>query len=263
MADTDGIVEQAGADSTGTTAEALNATTGGSEGQNQTTASGPGEAYESFFDPGSIKGKPELESAYKQMQSAFTKRMQEAAAHKSKIEAYDRFQQNPVETMQQLAASLGYKMVQGGAEQPKDWNPQSWDDVMAEAEKRVLKKMEPVYNELRTIKKQSVESYLDDKYTDWRTYEDDMLKTLQTHPSLANDPDALYRLAVPSEVWEARAVKTAMHKLKTSGDAATVQGSTKTTRPTTSEPTGPLTFDQAVEIARKRVASAGLTRPAG
>lgn len=263
MAETELSTGQAEADSPGTTADAPSANAGNSEGHTQTTASGPGEAMESFFDPSSIKGKPELESAYKQMQSAFTKRMQETAAHRSKIEAYDRFQQNPVETMQQLAASLGYKMVQGGTEQPKDWNPQSWDDVMAEAEKRVLKKMEPVYGELRQLKKQSVEGYLDSNYADWRTYEDDMLKALQTHPSLANDPDALYRLAVPSEVWEARAMKTAMQKLKTSGDAATVQGGNKTTRPTTSEPTGPLTFDQAVEIAKKRVASAGLSRPAG
>lgn len=263
MADTELSGEQAGADSTGTTTAALPTNAGSSDGQGQTTASsGPGEAYESFFDPSSIKGKPELESAYKQMQGAFTKRMQETSAHKSKIEAYDRFQQNPMETMQQLATSLGYKLVQGGAEQPKDWNPQSWDDVMAEAEKRVLTKMEPVYGELRNLKKQSVEGYLDREYADWRTYEDDMLKTLQAHPSMANDPDALYRLAVPPAVWEARAMTKAMKKLQTSSDASTVQGANKSARPTNQEPTGPLTFDQAVEIARKRVTSAGLTRPA-
>lgn len=259
MADLDGTVEQPIADSTGITADGLDTTTTGSESLDPTSGNAPAnQALESFFDPNSIKGKPELESAYKQMQSAFTKRMQETAQHRTKIDAYDQFQRNPVQTMQQYAAALGYKLVQGGEEAPKDWNPQSWDDVMAEAEKRVLRKMEPVYNEMRNLKKNSVETYLDTNYTDWRTYEDDMLKTLQTHPSLANDPDALYRLAVPSQVWESRAMKTAMEKLRKTGEAGSVQGSNKSARPTNPTPKGPLSFDQAVEVARQRVAASGM-----
>jgi len=264
MADLNTPVEQPGADSTGTTAEGLDATAAVSDSPTSTSASAPSEtAIESFFDPNSIKGKPELEAAYRQMQSAFTKRMQESSQHRQKIDAYDQFQRNPLGTMQQLAASLGYKLVQGsGNEAPTDWNPQSWDDVMAEAEKRVLKRMEPVYHEMRNLKKQSVEQYLDSNYTDWRTYEDDMLRTLQTHPSLANDPDSLYRLSVPSEVWEARAYKAAMEKLRKSGDAGSVQGPNRSARPTSPTPKGPLSFDQAVEEARKRVAASGL-RPTG
>lgn len=257
MAELEVSGEQAGADSTGTTAEALDTTATVSDGNTQTSAS-PESAVESFFDPNSIRDKPELMAAYKQMQGVFTKRMQETGQHRTKIEAYDRFSSDPVGTMQQLAASMGYKLVAPGNEQPKDWNPQSWDDVMSEAEKRVLRKMEPVYSELRDLKKQSVEGYLDGKYTDWRTYEDDMLKTLKTHPSLANDPDALYRLSVPSEVLESRAAKAAMAKLQSRSDAAQVAGGTKTNRQTSQQPAGPLSFDQAVEAARKRVAQSGL-----
>lgn len=250
--------EQALADSTGTTAGALDTTSTVSDGAAQISSNASASDAESFFDPNSIRDKPELMSAYKQMQAAFTKRMQETGQHRSKIEAYDRFNSDPIGTMQQIAASMGYKLVAPGNEQPKDWNPQSWDDVMSEAEKRVLKKMAPVYNELRDLKKQSVEGYLDGKYADWRTYEDDMLKTLQSHPSLASDPDALYRLSVPSEVWEARAAKAAMAKLQSRSEAAQVAGGTKTNRQTTQQPSGPLSFDQAVEAARKRVAQSGL-----
>jgi hypothetical protein len=258
MADLEGSVGQVGADSAGTTAEAPTANIAGSEGSAPTSVSAPESAVESFFDPASIRGKPELESAYKQMQSAFTKRMQGVSQDRSKIDAYDQFSRDPVGTVQRIATQMGYKLVQPGNEQPKDWNPQTWDDVLGEAEKRVLRRMEPVYNELRDLKKQSVETYLDDKYADWRTYEDDMLTTLQRHPSLANDPDSLYRLSVPSEVWEARATKQAMEKLQQRTESGQVAGGTKTTRPVASAPSGPLSFDQAVDAARRKLAGMGL-----
>src|SRR5690606_10185159 len=170
-----------------------------------TTGSGPDQGdVESFFDPKSIQGKPELEAAYKQMQSAFTKRMTALKSHQSKVEAYDRFERDPIGTMQQLAQMYGFQMIQRGGkeEPPKDWNPQSWDDVMAEAEKRVLQKMDPVFKELNQVKQQSMEARLDSQYPDWRTYEDAMVETLKAHPSLAKDPDLLYRMSVPAEVLE-------------------------------------------------------------
>jgi len=263
---TDTIVQsgQAAPDSTGTTGNAPVQNAGTSVSNGQTTGNGPDAgASESFFDPTSIADKPELLAAYKQMQSSYTKRMQDAAKHRPKIEAYDRFEKDPMGTMQQLAAQYGFQLVQRGQEQPKDWNPQSWDDVMTEAEKRVLKKMEPVYNELREVKKQNIETYLDSHYADWRTYEGDMMETLQAHPSLVRDPDKLYRLSVPEQVWEARATQKAMQKLKGASEHAQVSGGSTTTKQTTQEPSGPVSFDQAVEIARKRVAAQGLRRPAG
>jgi len=219
---------------------------------------------ESFFDPTSIAGKPELEAAYKQMQSSYTKRMQDMAKHRPKIEAYDRFEKDPMGVMQEVARQYGWNLVQGNAEdQSKEWTPQSWDDVMAKAKQEVLKEMRPVFNEVKTLKKQNIEARLDSQYPDWRTYEDAMMAKLQAHPSLVEDPDALYRLAVPSEIWEARATKAAMQRIKGASDNAQVSGGSTTTKQTTQEPTGPVSFDQAVEIARKRVAAQGLRRPAG
>src|SRR5688572_9913001 len=56
-------------------------------------------AEDSFFDPKSIEGKPELQAAYKQMQSAWTKKMQSVSSNKHKLEAYDRFEKDPVGTL--------------------------------------------------------------------------------------------------------------------------------------------------------------------
>jgi hypothetical protein len=253
---------QANTDSAGTTVAASAGKNNGSGSQTQTTASGSDE--DSFFDPKSIADKPELLSAYKQMQKDYTKKTQAMKANNQKIEAYDRFTSSPVETMQQIAAQYGYRMVQASQDKQEadNWDPKSWDDVMTEAEKRVTKKMAPVYNELRDLKKHNVETYLNTEHPDWRTYEDDMMERLKNHPSLVNDPDSLYRLSVPDEVLQARATKAAMAKLKDVGDHAQVSGGSRTTRDTTQKPSGPLTFDQAVEVARQVVSRQGLKRPA-
>lgn len=245
---------QVAPESVGTTGNAPEGNAGTSVGTVQTTGNGPdASAMESFFDPTSITGKPELEAAYKQMQGSYTKRMQEMAKHRPKIEAYERFEQDPIGTLRQLAGQYGYQFVQAGENQPKDWNPQSWDDVMAKAKQEVMKEMQPVFNEVKTLKKQNIETYLDTNHSDWRTYEDSMMENLRAHPTLVQDPDRLYRMSVPPEVLEAKAIAKAMQKLKGSQDHAQVSGGA-TSKQTVQAPTGPLTFDQAVEVAKQRLA---------
>lgn len=260
VTDTGNTGGQAAGDSIGTTLNAPEGSTA-TVGNGQTTPVGPDAgAVESFFDPSSIQDKPELQSAYKQMQGAFTKGMQAVRTHKQKIEAYDRFASNPIDTVRQLAQQYGLRVVQTGGDEPKDWNPQSWDDVMARAKQEVLKEMEPVVGELRNLKKQSVESHLDSLDPTWRTYEPDMIEALQRHPSLANDPDKLYRISVPPEVLEARAVAKAMQKVRGATEHGQVAGGS-TAKKVSAEPTGPLSFEQAVEVARKRASAGGLSRP--
>jgi hypothetical protein len=119
--------------------------------------------------------------------------------------------------------------------------------------------MQPVFNEVKSLKKQNIEARLDSQFPDWRTYEDAMMAKLQAHPSLVEDPDSLYRLAVPAEVWEARATKAAMQKLQATKDSAQVSGGT-TTKQQTTKPSGPMTFSQAAEHAKKLLAERGLAR---
>ena len=260
---TDAVVNQgqAAADSVGTTAQAPSGDSANSVAQAQTTQPGLGvSSEETFFDPASIAGKPELEAAYKQMQSAFTKRNQEFSKNKSRLELVTKFEQDPMGTIRQVAAQYGVQIVPQDQKQPEDWNPQSWEDVMARAKQEVLKEMNPVFNEVKALKKQNIEAQLDKDYPDWRSYEGDMMGLLKDHPSLVNDPGKLYRLSVPQEIIEQRATKAAMQKLQASREAAQVTGSTNAKQ--VSEPTGPLTFQQAADRAIKALAAKGLRRPA-
>ena len=95
-------------------------------------------AEDAFFDPKSIQDRPELVAAYKQMQAAYTKKMQAISEDRNKIEAYDAFQQNPVESIQRIAAQYGYHLSPVQAQQiaaqqgqnaqantGEQWQPQS------------------------------------------------------------------------------------------------------------------------------------------
>lgn len=246
------------ADSTGTTAAAPQGSEGQSAARAQTTSTGPESGTESFFDPKSIEDKPELLSAYKQMQASYTKKSQKFKDLQKKIDAFEAYERDPQGTVKQLAAQYGYNLVQRDPKGEQDDNPKTWADVYAKAKKEVLKELEPMLGQVRELKQQNVEQYLDNKFTDWRTYEDDMLGLLQKHPSLATDPDKLYRLAVPEEVWEARATKAAMAKLKNTSDNGAISGASTTSKQTANEPTGPLTFQQAVEVAKARLGKQGI-----
>jgi len=265
MAELEGAAGQAAGASTEPTQAAPTQTAGEqSAATAQTTSAGPDGVEESFFDPKSLEGKPELQTAYKQMQGKFTKRMQEFKQHKTKVEAYDSFIKDPMGAMKQVAQQYGFKLVQDpGDGKKQDWNPQSWDDVMAEAENRVLKRMEPVVGELRQMKQQNVEAYLDNNHSDWRTYEDDMVGMLQKHPSLAQDPDLLYRMSVPSEVLEARAAKAALQKLKNSGESGQISGTSTATKQTTDAPPKGGTFNDYVAFAKAKLAKQGIRPPGG
>lgn len=254
---------QAQADSTGTTAAApVQAQPSG--GQAQTTGNGSGAvAEESFFDPRSIEGKPELQAAYKQMQGEFTRRMQAQRAREADLKLVDQFRQNPLATLQQYANQLGVKLIQGEVEaQNKEFNPQSWDDVKKHFFDQFQKEMlNPLTSEVRDLKRQNIEAQLTSNHPDWRTYEEPMMETLRKHPTLVNDPDTLYRMSVPPSVLEARATKAAMERLKGATENAQISGGT-TKQSTTTQPTGKLTFEQAVSAAKAKLASQGMRPPA-
>jgi hypothetical protein len=237
-----------------------------------TAESGP-ETEESFFDPQSIKDKPELMAAYKQMQAAFTKKTQAIKNERQKIEAYDNFAKDPVGNMQRMAQQYGYSLTRAQAAQAlqdqaqtqrQDWEPKTWDEVMDRAttlaREKVLGELQPVMQQLQQMRSQSIERMLDDSVPDWRTYEDEMMTTLKDHPSLVNDPLKLYRLSVPDEVWQSRATQQAMAKLQKKAESAKVAGgSTTHKKPTTALEAG--SFDEAVAAAKRALAEQGIRPP--
>jgi len=264
QAATDSVQISGNTVSNGTTANAPGSEQGSSGSSQQTTGNGPGTgANESFFDPASIQDKPELLAAYKQMQGSYTKAMQRFAEHRPAIDAYQRFVSDPVGVMRELATQYGMQLVQPGQDQPAAQQDfKSWDDVKNYFFKEFEKeKLNPVVREVQSLKKQSIEMQLDSQFPDWRTYETEMMAKLREHPSLVNDPATLYRMSVPAEVIESRAMAAAMKKLQGKTDNAQVSGGT--TVRTQQAPSGPMSFEQAVEFARKKVAGLGLTRPAG
>ena len=250
-------------ETTGESTETGGESTGQSEATSQTTASGTGDGGESFFDYESVKGTPN-EAAYKEMQRAFSKKTEVLKAGADKIRQYDQYVANPVESIKAFAAQNGYQLVQG---QPKDQNGESqkfenWDDVMGEAERRVMDKLQPMLGEMQNMKKQSVEQSLDTNHPDWRTYEDGMMANLQAHPSLVSDPDMLYRMSVPEEVLAARANKAALDKIQGTTESGKVQGQSTTTQKTNKTPKIE-SFDDAVKFARQELSRQGIAPPRG
>ena len=265
MADPEAPAGQVAAEPTGTTVAAPDGQVNGqSVTPIQTTGNGTVEGGESFFDYETIRGKPELEAAYKEMQGAFTKKNDVFAKGRDKITQYDQFMQNPVETMRQLAQQYGYQMVQG---QPQDAdgtpkNYENWDQVMEEAERRVMEKIQPMFGEMQNMKKQNVEQALDNSFPDWRAYEDSMMENLQAHPTLVNDHEKLYQMSVPQEVLNARATKVALAKIQGTTESGLVQSQSTTTQQPTKSPKIE-NFNDAVKFAKQDLARRGIKPPTG
>lgn len=268
MADPEATGGEAGAELTETTASASEGQANGQSGApDQTTGNGSDKGGESFFDYETIRGKPELEAAYREMQGSYTKKNEVFAQGRDKISQYDNFMKNPVDTMRQLAQQYGYQMIHGQAEAAADGKPKSyenWDEVDAAADKRADKRLEarlgPMVSELQTLKKQNVTQALDKDFPDWRTYEDSMLENLQAHPTLVNDHEKLYQMSVPASVLEARATKAALAKIQGTTDSGKVQGQSTTTQQATA-PKAAKSFEEAAANAHALLASQGMKPP--
>jgi hypothetical protein len=221
---------------------------------------------ETFFDPQSVP--EELQPAYKQMQSAFTKKMQRIADSRKKIEAYDAFSANPIAEMQRLAEQYGYQLSPYGQQQTQGQEPQepqTWDDVYKVAEERAMAKLEqrfaPLLQQVTKMKQNDIERQLSAIDPTWQQYEDDMRSNLKQHPSLANDPAMLYRVSVPQEVLESKATQAALKKMEQKGQATKVSGTSTTTKQPGGFPNKAMSFNEAVRQAKRQIAEQGLAPP--
>jgi hypothetical protein len=280
MEDTQGTVSGEGQPAAGsetTTPTGSGTVQGQPEGSGVGTTgqdAGTQAAEDVFFDPRDLEGKPELQAAYKQMQKAFGKKMEDIKKARSKIEAYDQFSTDPLGQIQQIASQMGYKLTRADAQamatqagvggQPPE--PQSWEEVFRIAEQRaetkLMQKFGPLLQEVSTLKKNNVEKLLDDHAPDWRQYEDDMMANLKAHPSLVNDPVKLYRLSVPQEVLESRATQAALKKMQDKVNSSQTSGQSTTTKKAgVGTPDKVMSFAESVEYARAKLAEDGLRPP--
>ncbi len=211
---------------------------------------------ESFFDPSALP--PELMPGYKQMQGHFTRAMQQIKAAKDKIAAYDAFQSNPTQTIQQLAQRYGLTVQQAqAAQQAAEFDPQDWNDVTKHITDAVFQKLDPVINEIRSVKQTSIEAQLDQTMPEWREYEEPMKELMGRHPTLAEDPVMLAKLAIPDSVLQAKATQAALRKLEAKNKAASVTSGSATTKganPLKPPPKG-APFQDYVEYAKRKLAA--------
>jgi hypothetical protein len=226
---------------------------------------------ETFYDPKTAP--PELQSEYKKMQAAFTKKMQALAKNREKIEAYEAFEKSPVETMQKLAAQYGMKLTPAQAQAALDsnaatadnWQPGNWGEVEQRiskaAESRILSQLQPLLQEVHRMKQTSIENQLSEIDPTWHTYEDTMIANLKAHPTLAQDPALLYRMSVPTEAIESRAVQKALKRFEEKGKSAAAAGSSTTGKKPAAALREAKSVQEAWDIAREKLAEDGVHPP--
>jgi hypothetical protein len=254
MSETEGTEGQPseGTQATETTGAGTEGEAGQSVDEGQTTQAGTEPSHESFFDPQNVH--PDLQAPYKDMQSAFSKKMAGFKDQQSKIDAYDQFQANPQAYIQQLAQQYGLSTVTGDKPNAEGFNPETWEDVMSQAKKEVMADIAP---QMKKLQQNQLEKTLDDISPDWRLYEDKMMVTLRSHPTLVGDPETLYRMSVPSEVMESRATQAALKKLQNKGEHAQVSGGSQTSKSENNQPRAN-NFNEAVKIAQANLAAQGI-----
>ena len=108
--------------------------------------------------------------------------------------------------------------------------------------------------QVQQMKASNVEQQLATIDPEWRTYEGNMRDLLQKHPSLVNDVSGLYRLAVPPEVLEGRAIQQALQKFEDKAQHAKISSGGSAPR---SKPAPPQvkSFEDAVQLARQQIIS--------
>lgn len=264
MTDTTGQPSE-GTQTTVTGTETTGSGTDGQVNTDQTTTSGT-EAEETFFDPTQVS--EELKPAYKLMQRAFSEKTQQLSAGKQKVEMYDRFMQNPVGMIRQLASQYGMTIAEATAaatqQQNGQWTPQTWEEVVQkvtekakeEAKRELLGDLQPLVREVQETKKTQIEKMLDENAPDWKLYEDKMTENLQKHPTLSSDPLLLYEVSLPRNVRESRATQAALKKIESKAKSSQVSGGSMTSN-ASDTPSGPLSFQQAYEFARQKIARGG------
>jgi hypothetical protein len=226
------------------------------------------EESEQFYDPKDLS--PENLQQFKQMQRSFTKKMQSLKGDRSKLEAYDQFMRDPLSAVQRLAQQHGYQITKADAAAAAanaNWEPKSWEDVISrakseakqEAIREVYQQFAPYANEIKRTKQSHIVSVLDAEVPEWRQYEDEMIQAVQMHPTLANDPAMLARLAIPKEVQEGKAMQAALKRMEKKTTGARVSSGSSTSKSANgTKPNRPLSINEAVAFAKEKLARQGV-----
>jgi len=219
--------------------------------------------------------RPYVESLLKdrerQMMAAYTRKTQDVAKEKQKIDAYNMFEKNPEGTIRQIAQQMGFDVIPRGqqpvASQPgmvdtANWEPQTWDEVLVKAKEQAKESLmaeirpllEPLYANLQQVKSQGLENQLSQIDENWRIYEDEIKSNMEfIKPDLLKTAEGikkLYRMSVPDDVFTSKATQTAIHQYEKKVKAAQIESKSKVNNTTPS--IGKInSYDDAVKAAKK------------
>ncbi len=223
--------------------------------------------------------RPHVEAAIKQtdkqLKANYTKKTQEIAKQRHKIEAYDSFESNPVEIMKQMAERYGFQLTPKGGGKPRSsetggngdesesfsetWTPPSWKHVGSAVDQRIesklnefMQKIQPVFQNIHQLTTKNIETQLSEIDPDWKLYEDEMTSNLKDHPTLAKDVSKLYRMSVPDEVLESRATQKALKKFEEKAHSANI-GSKSSIRSSSASEKKINSFNDAVVEAKRKI----------
>ncbi|MHC1625553.1 MAG: hypothetical protein ACXQS2_06090 [Methermicoccaceae archaeon] len=169
------------------------------------------------------KVSKELEKERKQLLKTYTQKMQELSRVRLKANLVDAIERDPERTLRYLADRFGVSLGEEkkkeeeeikfpdlGQVQPKKDEDfatylqrlmatgfSSIPDIVRQAVKKELKPMTSGHSETRAAEERiyGTINYLNSKYKDWGMYEDVMADLVMKHPTLADDPDELYKMA--------------------------------------------------------------------
>lgn len=214
------------------------------------------QTEESFWNGNPNELPAEVQPIYKNLQSDYTRKSQEIAAHRAKIEAFDRFEQNPVAELMRLAQVYGLNIQhpgQQGQQEQTEWNPQTWDDVYKKFETSVLERVgqqfKPVVENVQVQTQERILQELNKIDPNWKNYESQMMDNLKKHPSLVSDIGTLYRISVPVEVLKGQATKQVINQMNNKAKQALTTPSSTTN--TSVADTQVNSFDDAVRAAKQ------------
>jgi hypothetical protein len=194
------------------------------------------ESLSGVDDPERVK---QLRNLEKMLLGQWTKKNQALAQDRQKVEAYNAFmeqvERDPRGAIVDLQQQLGLSPQQAQqvveeARGEKEYS--TWDEVYTDFREQVLaevrKEIAPAMQNVHKLTTQQVEAQFDSIDPDWRMYEDNIMTTLNKYPQMVNDISTLYRVSVPQEVSEQRAVKEALKRLEKQTKAAAPAAPTPT-----------------------------------
>ena len=211
-----------------------------------------------------------LKDRERQMMAAYTRKTQDVAKEKQKIDAYNMFEKNPEGTIRQIAQQMGFDVVprgnqpqaQAGMVDTANWEPQTWDEVLVRAKEQARESLmaeikpllEPLYQNLQQVKSQGIENQLSQIDENWRIYEDEIKSNMEfIKPDLLKTAEGikkLYRMSVPDEVFTSKATQQAIKQYEQKVKSAQIESKSKVNHTTPS--IGKInSYDDAVKAAKK------------